>query len=80
MYMLFQEEKARKEEVEARKKADDDAKKKNILSSLSFTGYKVRRLPFCRRQRRGSHCHIWAVTGAVTRAVTREVCQCFFPE
>jgi len=45
MYMLFQEEKARKEELEAKKKADDDAKKKNILSSLSFSGYKVRRLP-----------------------------------
>lgn len=36
-----QEEKARKEDVEAKKKADDDARKKMILSNLSFTGYKV---------------------------------------
>ncbi|KAG7261230.1 hypothetical protein CRUP_032523 [Coryphaenoides rupestris] len=48
----FDEERARKEEEEAKKKADDDAKKKKILGSLSFTGYKVRRRPFCRRRRR----------------------------
>ncbi|KAL3058243.1 hypothetical protein OYC64_010421 [Pagothenia borchgrevinki] len=33
-------EKARKEDGEAKKKADDDARKKMILSNLSFTGYK----------------------------------------
>ncbi|XP_068568623.1 troponin T, cardiac muscle isoforms-like [Cebidichthys violaceus] len=33
------EEKARKEEEEAKKKADVDARKKMILSNLSFTGY-----------------------------------------
>ncbi|XP_061894141.1 troponin T, cardiac muscle isoforms-like [Entelurus aequoreus] len=34
------EEKSRKEEEEAKKKAVDDARKKMILSNLSFTGYK----------------------------------------
>ncbi|CAN9511913.1 unnamed protein product [Ophioblennius macclurei] len=33
------EEKARKEEEEAKKKAHDDARKKMILSNLTFTGY-----------------------------------------
>ncbi|XP_061793296.1 troponin T, cardiac muscle isoforms-like isoform X3 [Nerophis lumbriciformis] len=33
------EEKSRKEEEEAKKKAVDDARKKMILSNLSFTGY-----------------------------------------
>ncbi|XP_055016571.1 troponin T, cardiac muscle isoforms isoform X2 [Boleophthalmus pectinirostris] len=35
------EEKARREEEEARKKADEGARKKLILSNLSFTGYKA---------------------------------------
>ncbi|XP_019713984.1 troponin T, cardiac muscle isoforms-like isoform X1 [Hippocampus comes] len=35
------EEKARKEEEEAKKKAKDDARKKLILSNLTFTGYKT---------------------------------------
>nr|XP_033482934.1 troponin T, cardiac muscle isoforms isoform X3 [Epinephelus lanceolatus] len=35
------EEKAKKEEGEAKKKADDDARKKMILSNLTFTGYKT---------------------------------------
>ncbi|KAI4827194.1 hypothetical protein KUCAC02_030611 [Chaenocephalus aceratus] len=35
-------EKARKEDGEAKKKANDDARKKMILSNLSFTGYKVK--------------------------------------
>ncbi|KAF0034614.1 hypothetical protein F2P81_012372 [Scophthalmus maximus] len=39
------EEKARKEEGEAKKKADDDARKKLILSNLSFTGYKTQTGP-----------------------------------
>jgi len=35
------EEKTRKEEEEAKRKAAEDAKKKNILASLNFTGYKI---------------------------------------
>ncbi|XP_061793289.1 troponin T, cardiac muscle-like isoform X2 [Nerophis lumbriciformis] len=35
------EEKSRKEEEEAKKKAVDDARKKMILSNLSFTGYQT---------------------------------------
>lgn len=42
------EEKARKEGEEAKKKADDDARKKMILSNLSFTGYKTQ--PGVKRQ------------------------------
>lgn len=38
---FHQEEKARKEGEEAKKRADDDARKKMILGNLSFTGYKV---------------------------------------
>lgn len=40
--MFHQVEKARKEDGEAKKKANDDARKKMILSNLSFTGYKVK--------------------------------------
>ncbi|KAM9799036.1 troponin T, cardiac muscle isoforms-like [Syngnathus typhle] len=39
------EDKARKEEEGAKKKADDDARKKMILSNLSFTGYKTQTGP-----------------------------------
>uniref|UniRef100_A0A3P8WHZ5 Troponin T type 2b (cardiac) n=1 Tax=Cynoglossus semilaevis TaxID=244447 RepID=A0A3P8WHZ5_CYNSE len=35
------EEKARREDEEAKKRADDDARKKMILSNLTFSGYKV---------------------------------------
>ncbi|XP_053268168.1 troponin T, cardiac muscle isoforms [Pleuronectes platessa] len=35
------EEKARKEDEEFKKRADDDHRKKMILSNLSFTGYKT---------------------------------------
>ncbi|KAM4587689.1 troponin T, cardiac muscle-like isoform 2-T2 [Odontesthes bonariensis] len=38
-------EKARKEEEEAKKKAGDDARKKMILSNLTFTGYKTQTGP-----------------------------------
>lgn len=41
IFVLHQEEKARKEEEEAKKKAEEGARKKMILSNLSFTGYKV---------------------------------------
>ncbi|XP_016892421.1 troponin T, cardiac muscle isoforms-like isoform X2 [Cynoglossus semilaevis] len=34
------EEKARREDEEAKKRADDDARKKMILSNLTFSGYK----------------------------------------
>ncbi|CAJ1050246.1 troponin T%2C cardiac muscle isoforms [Xyrichtys novacula] len=39
------EEKARKEDEEMKKKAEDDARKKMILSNLSFTGYKTQTGP-----------------------------------
>ncbi|XP_077582758.1 troponin T, cardiac muscle [Stigmatopora nigra] len=38
-------EKARKEEEEAQKKAHDEARKKSILSNLSFVGYKTQTGP-----------------------------------
>lgn len=41
MIVYPQEEKARKDDQEAKKKADEDARKKLILSNLTFTGYKV---------------------------------------
>ena len=37
--MFLQEERTRKEEVEAKKRAEDDAKKKKTLTSLHFGGY-----------------------------------------
>lgn len=42
---IVAEEKARKEDEEAKKKAGEDARKKLILSNLSFTGYKTQTGP-----------------------------------